>query len=102
MYVCICRGVTEAEVRQAGRAGVIRSEDLIALFGFADPACCGRCARRSAALVALAAEGRAGGAAEPVEALPSRSGVRAGPARVAPRARSRAVPVMAGSRREEG
>jgi bacterioferritin-associated ferredoxin len=58
MYACICRAITEADVRRAGRAGVTSREDLIALFGLGDSSCCGRCIRRTDRLVELAAEGK--------------------------------------------
>jgi bacterioferritin-associated ferredoxin len=58
MYACICRAITEAEVRRAGRAGVTSREDLIALFGLRDRSCCGRCLRQADRFVALAAEGK--------------------------------------------
>jgi bacterioferritin-associated ferredoxin len=58
MYACICRAITEAEVRRAGRAGVTSREDLIILFGLRDPSCCGRCVRQADRFVALATEGK--------------------------------------------
>ena len=58
MYACICRAITEADVRRAGRAGVTSPEDLIALFGLRDRSCCGRCVRQIDRFVALAAEGK--------------------------------------------
>ena len=58
MYACICRGITEAAVRQAGHAGVIAPGALIMVLGLDDDACCGRCANRVQDFVALALEGR--------------------------------------------
>jgi bacterioferritin-associated ferredoxin len=57
MYACICRAITETDVRRAGHAGVISPDDLITLFKLNDASCCGRCARRPERMVALAAEG---------------------------------------------
>ncbi len=59
MYACICRGVTEAEVRQAGRAGVVSPGALISVLGLDDDACCGQCPERVQEFVALALEGAA-------------------------------------------
>ena len=58
MYACICRAITEADVRRAGRAGVTSCEDLIALFGLHDGSCCGRCVRQIDRFHRLAAEGK--------------------------------------------
>lgn len=58
MYACICRAISEAEVRRAGRAGMVAPEDLITLFGLRDPSCCGRCVRQIDRLVAIATEGQ--------------------------------------------
>lgn len=59
MYVCICRGITEADVRRAGRAGITAPADLIAVLGLDDDRCCGRCAAHVEDFVALAWEGAA-------------------------------------------
>ena len=57
MYACICRGITEAEVRQAGRAGLVSPDGLIRPLGLNDDACCGHCAERIQDFVAVALEG---------------------------------------------
>ena len=44
MYLCLCKGIKEADVVQAGRRGVLRADQLIAVFGLEDDECCGRCA----------------------------------------------------------
>ena len=36
MYICLCRGVREADVQQAGRRGVITPDGLISAFGLDD------------------------------------------------------------------
>lgn len=71
MYVCLCQGISEAEVRRAGHAGVTAPEDLATLFGLDAPSCCGRCLRRIARFAALAAEGAAADDGAPAVALPS-------------------------------
>ena len=55
MYVCLCKGITESDVRALGRAGVVSSEALAATLGINEPGCCGSCARNIQELVALAA-----------------------------------------------
>jgi bacterioferritin-associated ferredoxin len=57
MYVCSCKAITTADVRQAGRAGVLSSEALVAHFGLDDSRCCGRCLRQVERFVELAWEG---------------------------------------------
>lgn len=43
MFVCICRGITEAAVRGVGREGVIEPDALVAVFGLDDQdICCGQ------------------------------------------------------------
>lgn len=55
MYVCLCKGLTEGDVQQAGRCGQITGAGLIASFGLNDEGCCGRCAENIDDLVQLAA-----------------------------------------------
>ena len=57
MYVCSCRQITEAEVRQVGRSGVIRPDNLVHTLGLDDASCCGRCATDIERFVELAREG---------------------------------------------
>ena len=57
MYACICRGITEADVRRAGRAGDLTPERLVGVLGLDDAGCCGRCAESIEPFVALAREG---------------------------------------------
>ena len=54
MYVCLCKGLTEADVQQVGRTGRVCPEKLKACFGLEDDDCCGRCARNIHDLVAIA------------------------------------------------
>lgn len=58
MYVCLCKALTERDVRRAARGGSIAAEALIARLGLAEDDCCGRCAREIDSIVALAAEER--------------------------------------------
>lgn len=61
MYACICRTITEAEVRMVGRAGVIAPGALIRALGLDDAECCGQCVEHVDEFVTLALDGfRAG------------------------------------------
>ena len=54
MYVCLCKGITESDVREAGRAGCMTSCELKSKFGFKQNGCCGRCAKNIHELVDIA------------------------------------------------
>jgi bacterioferritin-associated ferredoxin len=54
MYVCLCKGLTESDVREAGRRGHLTTREIIAEFGLRENGCCGRCAKNIQELVALA------------------------------------------------
>ncbi|WHZ25035.1 MAG: hypothetical protein OJF47_004147 [Nitrospira sp.] len=54
MYVCLCKGLTESDVREAGRQGSVTTRQIIAEFGLREIGCCGRCAKNIHELVALA------------------------------------------------
>ncbi len=54
MYLCLCKGVTEAEVRRLAREGVRTAPDLIKHLGLAEKRLCGRCIRDIAEFVELA------------------------------------------------
>jgi bacterioferritin-associated ferredoxin len=56
MYVCLCKGVTETQVRQLGRSGAVTAGALINVLQLDDDRCCGRCIRSIDSLVALAME----------------------------------------------
>lgn len=57
MYICLCNGITESEVREAGRCGLVTPCQLKAKFGLKKSGCCGRCAKNIQEFVALAKEG---------------------------------------------
>lgn len=57
MYVCLCKGITESEVREAGRAGLVMACQLKAKFGLKEAGCCGRCAKSIHELVEIAVQG---------------------------------------------
>ena len=54
MYVCLCKGLTESDVRAAGRQGFLPTRQIVAEFGLRDNGCCGRCAKNIHELVSLA------------------------------------------------
>ncbi|TKB72731.1 MAG: hypothetical protein E8D45_10335 [Nitrospira sp.] len=56
MYICLCKGLTESDIRQAGEAGLTEPERLITRFGWDDSDCCGRCADHIDCAATLAAE----------------------------------------------
>lgn len=43
MYVCLCKGITDSHIRQAGREGAACAESLIASFQLDGDECCGYC-----------------------------------------------------------
>jgi bacterioferritin-associated ferredoxin len=57
MYVCLCKGLTEADVGRAAAAlppGRMTAEALIEALGLDDPNTCGRCARHADDLMGIA------------------------------------------------
>lgn len=54
MYVCLCKGLTESDVREAGMSGCLTARQIIAEFGLRESGCCGRCAKNICELVSLA------------------------------------------------
>lgn len=54
MYVCLCKGLTESDVREAGRQGCLTTGQIIAEFGLRENGCCGRCAKNIHELITLA------------------------------------------------
>lgn len=55
MYVCLCKGITESDVREAGRDGIVMPCQLKAKFGLKDQGCCGRCSKNILEFAELAA-----------------------------------------------
>ena len=54
MYACLCKAITDKEVRSLGRSGVTDPEALIAALGLEDEVCCGRCKRNIDQFVEIA------------------------------------------------
>jgi len=57
MYVCLCHGITESDVREAGRAGLVTPCQLKSKFGLKRGGGCGRCAKSIHEFVDLAVQG---------------------------------------------
>lgn len=55
MYLCLCKGITESDVREAGRAGIVMPCQLKAKFGLKETGCCGRCSKNIREFVEIAA-----------------------------------------------
>jgi bacterioferritin-associated ferredoxin len=45
MYLCLCKGITDSDVREAGRNGIVMPCQLKAKFGLKEAGCCGRCSK---------------------------------------------------------
>ncbi len=58
MYLCLCKGITESDVREAGRAGVVMPCQLKAKFGLKEAGCCGRCSKNIHEFVEIASSER--------------------------------------------
>jgi bacterioferritin-associated ferredoxin len=56
MYVCLCNGITEADVREAGRNGCVTACQLKSRFRLKENGCCGRCAKNVDELVQIAVQ----------------------------------------------
>jgi bacterioferritin-associated ferredoxin len=56
MYACVCLGLTEADVRCAGRAGARTPDALVRVLGLDQATCCGRCLLQIDDFVDLARE----------------------------------------------
>jgi bacterioferritin-associated ferredoxin len=54
MYLCLCKGITDSDVREAGQEGIVMSGQLIAKFGLKDTGCCGRCSKNIHGFVEIA------------------------------------------------
>lgn len=57
MYICICKGIKESDVRELGQASVTCPKQLADSLGLNDRKnCCGRCVKNISKFVALAEE----------------------------------------------
>lgn len=46
MYLCVCKGVKESDLRHLADHGAVTAADLIVMLGLDDEACCGLCLLR--------------------------------------------------------
>ncbi len=60
MFVCLCKGITESQVRECGRLGICSADALASALGIEDEGVCGRCLRNIDEFVAMATRGPAG------------------------------------------
>ena len=67
MYLCLCKGITDSDVREAGQAGIVMPCQLKAKFGLKEAGCCGRCSKNIHAFVQIATS---------THQVPSLNGVR--------------------------
>jgi len=57
MYICICKGIKESDVRELGQSGVTCPKQLACTLELDDKKnCCGRCIKNIAKFVDLASE----------------------------------------------
>ena len=54
MYICLCKGISESQVRECGRLGICSADALAVALGIEEEGVCGRCLRNIDDLVALA------------------------------------------------
>jgi bacterioferritin-associated ferredoxin len=54
MYVCICKGIREEDVRNLGRSGPVTASQVVSELGLDSAQCCGRCLRTVDRFVRLA------------------------------------------------
>ena len=57
MYMCLCKGITESEVRAAGQSGIVTANQLKAKFDLKCNGCCGRCAKNIHEFIEVAVQG---------------------------------------------
>ena len=54
MYLCLCKGITDSDVREAGQEGIFMPGQLKTKFGLKDAGCCGRCSKNIHEFVKIA------------------------------------------------
>ena len=54
MYLCLCKGITDSDVREAGQDGIVMPGQLKAKFGLKEAGCCGRCSKNIHEFVQIA------------------------------------------------
>jgi bacterioferritin-associated ferredoxin len=64
--MCLCKGITESDVREAGRAGLVMSSQLKAKFDLKCSGCCGRCSKNIHEFIDVAMQGAEASCSTPV------------------------------------
>ncbi len=60
MYICVCKGIKESDVRSLGREGITCPKLLASTLGINDKdSCCGRCLKNVSNFVTIAIDERA-------------------------------------------
>jgi bacterioferritin-associated ferredoxin len=54
MYLCLCKGIRECDLKEVARGRCLAAQHLIRTFGLDDDECCGRCAENVQQWVAIA------------------------------------------------
>ena len=54
MYVCLCKGLTESDVRRAAQSCELDPDSLVKKLGLDHEDCCGRCLRNIHQLITIA------------------------------------------------
>jgi len=57
MYVCLCRGIKESQIREFGKTHPVTAAELIETFGLDDEGACQHCLLEIDHLLDLAKEG---------------------------------------------
>jgi bacterioferritin-associated ferredoxin len=55
VYVCLCKGLTESDVKRQARSASFTVDALMVDLGLQDDDCCGRCANDAEEFAAIAA-----------------------------------------------
>jgi bacterioferritin-associated ferredoxin len=55
MYLCLCKGITESDVKRLASYGTTTAQALIVALGLSDDDCCGRCLLEIEVFVEVAA-----------------------------------------------
>jgi bacterioferritin-associated ferredoxin len=54
LYLCLCRAISENDVRRLGQMGVTSAKELVKVLGLNREECCGRCLLNARAFVETA------------------------------------------------
>ena len=60
MFVCLCKGISESQLRELGQSGICSADELVAALDLEAEDICGRCIQHIDDLVVIAAKHLAG------------------------------------------